>query len=179
MKIYTSAQLRRLDAYTVEQEGISSWHLMERAVSAFVQVFEEEFETDRPVVVFAGSGNNGGDALGIARQLAQRGYQVEAYVFNIGKGLSVDCERNFQILKELVLPNLTLTEIRSQFTPPHLSAETVVVDGLFGTGLDRPLEGGFAAVVRYLNAAPATVVSVDVPRACSPRRTAGRGRPWR
>lgn len=160
MKILTSQQFRYLDAYTIEHEPITSLALMERASTMFTQAFTNNWDTSHPVVVFAGSGNNGGDALAVSRMLAERGYQVEAYLFNTGKGLSSDCAANKAKLQSFPVQ---FKEVINEFQPPRLTRNHIVIDGLFGTGLSRPLSGGFAAVVRYINGSPATVVSIDVP----------------
>ena len=69
MKIFTNAQSRELDQYTIEHEPIQSVDLMERAAKAIAHTISEQWSTATPVVVFAGPGNNGGDALAIARML--------------------------------------------------------------------------------------------------------------
>lgn len=79
MKIFTSAQIHELDKYTIEHEPIDSIDLMERAAKAIARSIAEEWSTATPVVVFAGPGNNGGDALAVARLLAEQGYGVSAF----------------------------------------------------------------------------------------------------
>ena len=158
--------MRRLDALTIEKEGITSDELMERAVKQLALEIKNRWPQDTPFVIFAGSGNNGGDALGLARVLASDGYAVDTFLFDTSHGLSPDCERNRQRLQAVVDEvgeRAKLNVVSQQFVPPVLTKETVVVDGLFGTGLTRGLSGGYAAVVQYLNASPATVVSIDVP----------------
>ncbi|MBO4315281.1 MAG: bifunctional ADP-dependent NAD(P)H-hydrate dehydratase/NAD(P)H-hydrate epimerase, partial [Prevotella sp.] len=76
MKILTSAQLHELDKYTIQNEVIRSIDLMERAAKALTAAIMEEWDTSWSVVVFAGPGNNGGDALAVARMLAERNYKV-------------------------------------------------------------------------------------------------------
>lgn len=161
MKILPTESIRQLDAYTMEHEPISSIDLMERAATALTEALAKRWQPDTPFVLFAGSGNNGGDALAVARQLAGRGYRTETYLFNPKGHLSPDCQTNKERLLEL--PQAVLHEITSQFIPPHLTSLHVVVDGLFGSGLNRPLGGGFASVVRFINASPAYVVAIDVP----------------
>ncbi len=162
MKIFATKDIRDIDAATVEQEGISSYDLMERASCALTKEIERRW-TDKETrfVVFAGSGNNGGDALAVARMLLDNGRRVEAYLFNIGGSLSPDCEMNRDLLVELHPDKLT--EVTKQFNPLALTADDVVVDGLFGSGLNRPLDGGFASVARYINGSKAQVVSIDIP----------------
>lgn len=162
MKIFTSAQIRELDSYTVKHEPIASIDLMERAAKALTHAIADEWDTNSPMVVFAGPGNNGGDALAVARLLAEQGYSVSAYLFNITSHLSVDCEQNRKRLEE----NRRIKDfvvVTQEFDPPVLTAETVVIDGLFGSGLNKPLAGGFASLVKYINNSPAKVVSIDVP----------------
>lgn len=171
MKILSGAQLKVVDAYTIEHEPVSSINLMERASRAVADRIRARWGSDTPVKIFAGPGNNGGDALAIARMLGESNYKVYVYLFNTADSLSPDCSTNrqrlidFQTLKQHTLGsrNIELVEVTSQFTPPKLAVGDLVVDGLFGTGLSRPLNGGFASVVKYINASPATVVSIDVP----------------
>lgn len=82
-------------------------------------------------------------------------------MFNVKGTLSEECLTNIQRLKESGFANYT--EVSNQFDPPHLGSHDVVIDGLFGSGLQKPLSGGFAAVVQYINASPAQVVSIDIP----------------
>ena len=88
MKIFTGAQIHELDKYTIEHEPISSIDLMERAAGAITRSITGTWSSDVPVVVFAGPGNNGGDALAVSRMLAERGYAVTVYLFNINGTLS-------------------------------------------------------------------------------------------
>lgn len=162
MKILTSAQIHELDRYTIDHEPISSLNLMERAAKALTRSIEELWTSRTPIVAFAGPGNNGGDALAVARLLVEDGYQVEVFLFNIHNKLSPDCAAN----KQRLLDNKKLkcfTEVTLNFDPPQLNADTLVIDGLFGSGLNKPLSGGFAAMVKYINQSPAKVVSIDIP----------------
>ena len=162
MKIFTAAQIRELDHYTIEHEPIKSIDLMERAARALTQAINDRWDNSVPVVVFAGPGNNGGDALAVARMLTEQGYQVQTYLFNISGKLSADCAENRQRLMTKKGRPL-LTEVTQEFDPPQLDAGMLIVDGLFGSGLNKPLAGGFASLVKYINNAPAQVVSIDVP----------------
>ena len=90
MKIFTNSQIKELDKFTIEHEPISSIDLMERAARIITRAITEEWNNDTPVTVFAGPGNNGGDALAVARMLAEKGYKVSAFLFNISNDLSPD-----------------------------------------------------------------------------------------
>lgn len=162
MKIFTGAQIHELDKYTIEHEPIKSVDLMERAAKAITRAICDTWNNDMPVVVFAGPGNNGGDALAVARMLAEQKYSVSVYLFNINGTLSDDCKTNKQRLTETSAVKM-FTEITNEFDPPKLEKGMLVVDGLFGSGLNKPLAGGFASLVKYINQSAATVVSIDVP----------------
>ena len=162
MKIFTSAQIHELDKYTIEHEPIKFIDLMERAAKAIARSIMDTWGNDMSVVVFAGPGNNGGDALAVARLLAEQRYSVVAYLFNINGHLSDDCSVNKQRVADCKAVK-DFIEVSNEFDPPHLDNKTLVVDGLFGSGLNKPLAGGFASLVKYINQSSATVVSIDVP----------------
>ena len=162
MKIFTSAQIHELDKYTIDHEPIKSIDLMERAAIQLTDSIVAEWDKDMKVVVFAGPGNNGGDALAVARMLAIRGYNVSTWLFNTSGRLSDDCKKNRDRLKD-VKQVASFVVVTDEFDPPTLDAQTLVVDGLFGSGLNKPLTGGFASLVKYVNTSPAKVVSIDIP----------------
>ena len=162
MKIFTSAQIHELDKYTIEHEPVSSLNLMERAAKALTQAVMEIYASSVPVVVFAGPGNNGGDALAVARMLAEKDYAVSVYLFNISGSLSPDCAANKKRLQETKRIR-NFVEVIEEFDPPRLEQDMLVIDGLFGSGLNKPLAGGFASLVKYINSSPAQVVAIDVP----------------
>lgn len=162
MKVLTTEQIRELDAYTIENEPISSLDLMERVARTITRAITERWHGATPVKVFCGPGNNGGDGLAVSRLLGEQGYDVEVFLFNTNDHLSHDCATNAQRLKEGV-SGVTFHEITQDFTPPILNRDTLVIDALFGTGLNKALTSGFASLVKYINASPAQIVSIDVP----------------
>ena len=91
MKILTSTQFKELDKYTIEHEPVSSTDLMERAAKAIAAELKSRWTTATRFIVFAGPGNNGGDALAVSRLLCNAGYTVQTYLFNITGRLSDDC----------------------------------------------------------------------------------------
>ena len=163
MKIFTSAQIRELDNYTIEHEPIKSIDLMERAAKALTRAITEQWPASVPVVAFAGPGNNGGDALAVSRMLIEQGYRVQVFLFNTSGHLTADCAENKKRLVENKRTKDMLVEVTEQFDPPVLEKGTLVVDGLFGSGINKPLAGGFASLVKYINSSPAQVVSIDMP----------------
>lgn len=163
IKIFSTDKVRELDRYTIEYEPIDSIDLVERAATAFTGEFCRHFNKQMRVVVFAGQGNNGADALAVARQLVEAGYRVESYLFNPTSRLSPDCEQNRERLLQLTGGKNFVEVSAGDFSVPDLDEQVVLIDGLFGSGLNRPLSGGFAALVQYINQSEATVVSVDIP----------------
>ena len=162
MKIFTSAQIHELDKYTIEHEPIKSIDLMERVARILTNNITERWARTIPVIVFAGPGNNGGDALAVARMLVEQDYQVQTYLFNITGHLSADCAENKNRLYDKK-GHALFTEVTQEFDPPRLEQGMLIVDGLFGSGLNKPLAGGFASLVKYINSSQAEVVSIDVP----------------
>ncbi|KAA6304323.1 Bifunctional NAD(P)H-hydrate repair enzyme Nnr, partial [termite gut metagenome] len=133
----------------------------ERAARVITDALTHRWSKEVPVVVFAGPGNNGGDALAVARLLIQRGYIVKTFLFNIKGHLSVNCQTNKELLQ--AVDGVDFTEVNKMFNIPQLSENALIIDGLFGTGLNNSISGGFAAVVDRINNAPATVISIDIP----------------
>ena len=162
MKIFTAAQIHELDNYTITHEPIKSIDLMERAAKTITRTIMDEWTDRTPMVIFAGPGNNGGDSLAVARLLAEENYKVSVYLFNIHNKLSDDCAANKQRLIDSKRVG-HFTEVTLNFDPPELTEDMVVIDGLFGSGLNKPLIGGFASLVKYINQCPAKVVSIDIP----------------
>ncbi len=97
MKIFRAAQVQEIDAYTIRYEPVLSEDLMERAALRLTGWYVRHYHIDQKVLIFAGPGNNGGDALAMARQLAERQYRVECYLLKFGT-LSKDCALNKQRL---------------------------------------------------------------------------------
>lgn len=167
MQILTGGQFRALDQYTIEHEPVESIDLMERASRAIVSELRSRWGVDRRFVIFSGPGGNGGDGLAVARLMAEAGYTVLAYLFNVNGRLNADCEINRDRLRQLANSSasqlVSLCEITTEFAFPELHPSDVIIDALFGTGLNKPVSGGFAHIVKRLNQSACTVVSIDTP----------------
>lgn len=166
MKIYTSEIIREIDKATCETQGISSLELMERAASAVSCEIVSRFNPNHRFVVMAGPGNNGGDALAVARMLYEQGYRkLEIFLFNVLGKLSHDCNEEKERLMEV--EGIDFTEVKNDFQPPALGPDDIVIDGLFGSGLKGTLQKGFLTLVRYINESDAFVISIDIPSGLS------------
>ncbi len=159
MKLFTTKQIRELDAYTIKHEPISSYELMERAANALYSWFAQNLSTLQPIVVFCGPGNNGGDGLALARLLYTSGYSVEVYYLT-ASAHSSDFQLNLERLKAI---NFLPVEIFSNSDFPHIGENHVVVDAIFGSGLSKPIEGLAAQLVSHINTSGSRVVAVDIP----------------
>ncbi len=175
MKIFTSSGLKRIDQLTIERLGITTPDLVERAAQAIAYEVMSRWRPNKRIVIFAGPGNNGADALAVARIIAESGYSPEVYLFNTKAArLSIACSTNHDRLKQV--PNVKLQEIVNTFEPPELGPNDVVIDGIFGSGLNAPLHGGFRSLVSYINESNAYVVSIDVPCGLAGEWNQGHGR---
>ncbi|MDR2775203.1 MAG: NAD(P)H-hydrate dehydratase [Tannerella sp.] len=161
-KLFETSKMQEIDRYTIDNEPIDPIDLVERAASVFVNEFCRRYASrQNRIYVFAGQGNNGADALAIARMLIEKGYNVFTYLINPSNRLSPECEENRRRIKDG--DNKQFVEVGSSFVPPALKRQDTVIDGLFGSGLNRPLEGGFAKIVEYINRSESTIVSIDIP----------------
>lgn len=162
MKIFTTENIRNIDRVTIEEEGISSMELIHRVAEGVAGEIMSRWSPNTPTVIFAGSGNNGADALIVAKLLIEAGFRPLILLFNFnGNSLSRDCRAARREL--LDLPEVNLVEIIDRAELPVLTPRHLVVDGLFGTGLRDPLEGGFMMLARNISESGADVVSIDVP----------------
>lgn len=159
MKIFSADQIRQWDQYTIQHEPIASIDLMERAAIACADWILQHCDYNKKFHIFCGNGNNGGDGLAIARMLINAQVNTNIYILKPGKR-SEDCAVNY---KRLVDEKIPVTEIASEENFPSIKKGDIIVDALFGTGLNKPLDGLVAALVNYVNSSCATVISIDTP----------------
>ncbi|MDE5941573.1 MAG: NAD(P)H-hydrate dehydratase [Muribaculaceae bacterium] len=163
MKLFTTEEIRAIERYTIENDGVSALELTERVAEGVANEVASRWRASKPTIVFAGPGNNGADALATSRLLSERGFHPEVYLFNIGGDkLSADCmAQRDRLLREV--PEIAFHEVQSSFNMPKISQSHLIIDGLFGSGLCEELKGGFKSLVQYINEVNATVVSIDLP----------------
>ncbi|VAW16830.1 NAD(P)H-hydrate epimerase / ADP-dependent (S)-NAD(P)H-hydrate dehydratase [hydrothermal vent metagenome] len=161
MKIFTTKQIAEIDKYTIENEPIADIDLMERASLQIVNWLVRNISNEKQLVCFAGPGNNGGDALAIARLMAEYDYSVSACLLDLGKGLKGSPAINWQRLIDQ--GKVTLHRIKGKGDFPGLTGSHLVLDGLFGSGLTRALTGLPAELVRFINQSKAEIIAIDIP----------------
>lgn len=160
MKILNTDQVRKWDAYTIGNEPITSWELMERAASQCTQWLLQNHLLGRPVKIFCGKGNNGGDGLAIACQLAEKGIIAQVFILEFGAVGTPDFQRNLNRLHAHAIP---FQFIQDATFFPEIDSGELLIDALFGLGVNRPLKDLSAQLVQYINASEATIVSIDLP----------------
>jgi len=161
MKLFTCSQIAGIDQQTMKLEPIASIDLMERASFKVADWLVRHVNHKKPVYLFAGPGNNGGDALAVARMLAWSNLNCTVFLCSFGRELKGDPGINWHRLEEQKL--VLLKKIDSEADIPEISPETIVIDGLFGSGLNKPLEGLAAKIVQAINQSGSNVISIDVP----------------
>lgn len=162
MKIFNTRQIRDLDASTIAQEPIASIDLMERAAMTFVEWFVALFpDSSQRVAIYCGPGNNGGDGLAVARLLHQRFYVVQVVYCAIGNGTSPDFRKNWERLPRW--NELVVQELKEGAPFPVIDPSAVLIDAIFGSGLNRPLTGYWGELLQFLNQHSGPKVAIDVP----------------
>lgn len=154
--LYRAADTRRLDALAIEQAGIPGYTLMTRAGQAAFAALRGRWPQARRIGVICGLGNNAGDGFVIARLAREAGLEVRVHAVGACEAIKGDAATALQALQQSGQP---LT--------PALSAALddvdVIVDALFGTGLDREVTGDWRAAIDAINASGTPVLAVDIP----------------
>ncbi len=156
MKIATSYEMRQIDRLTIEEYGLPSLVLMERAGLAVAQKVKE-LNPPRKVIVVCGRGNNGGDGLVTARVLQNWDFRVKAFILGEKNALSPDCEAQYRITKNFGVP----IEFKSKINASDLHG-AIIIDAVFGTGINKPVSERLIEIFNLINDSGITVFSVDI-----------------
>lgn len=162
MKIFNSKQIRQADKMTIQNQQITSLELMERAgYRVFRELYERYIPSRGRVYALCGVGNNGGDGLVIARYLIEAGQEVGVIVVNFSENRSADME---VALEKLMAVGTSVTGIsQEEEGAPDFRKDDLVIDAVFGIGLNRRPEDWVAQLFNKVNKSGAFVVSVDIP----------------
>lgn len=133
---------------------------MERAACACYDVIIDRYKNNNSFIIFAGTGNNGGDALVIARKLVEAGKKVKVFIVKYSEKLSDECTINYERLKKL---KADIKELTKSDKPLIIDKDSVVIDGIFGSGLSRAVTDWLADIINNINISGAPVVSIDIP----------------
>jgi hydroxyethylthiazole kinase-like uncharacterized protein yjeF len=160
MKILSAKQVKQLDKSTIEEQGMVSIELMERASVMFVDWFIKKYtDKERLIQVICGTGDNGGDGLAVARLLSYLKYRVEVFIIPVSSKPSRDFEINFEQIKGL---DVSITDIDEAYGIPDFPYGAITIDAILGSGLNRPLDGFLVEVITDINASCDTIVSIDI-----------------
>lgn len=161
MKILSAKQIYGADKFTIEKQEISSVDLMERAAMAIFNWLKPRLKNSKSKIhLFCGIGNNGGDGLALARHLLENKYDISVNVINYGEKRSEDFLVNLHRLKKL---DFWPTYIDANLELPEINVNDIIIDAIFGIGLNRPPDGWLGELIRYINTVPAYTLSIDVP----------------
>lgn len=160
MKIFSASQIKNWDAFTIANEPSAPIDLMERAATACCNWLIEKKSRSYPFRIFCGKGNNGGDGLAIARLLIGRQCRVTVYILEFGKMGAGDFQTNLEKLHQCTTD---IHFIQSADFFPEINDTDIIIDALFGTGLNKPLEGISNELVKHINQFNAPVISIDLP----------------
>jgi len=158
MKIATREIVREIDRLTIEKFGVPGLVLMENAGRATADVLLDNFSYAVKVAVFSGGGNNGGDGFVIARHLISKGLDVDTYLVSAPRKFKGDALTNYKALKNT---GGNIIELKNNLR--KFKQADVIVDALFGTGLDREVTGFYKKVIDFINTQGVPTIAVDIP----------------
>jgi len=159
VKIFSVSQIKSWDAYTIQHEPVSSVDLMERAARACFDWICAHFNRNCSFKIFCGKGNNGGDGLAIARLLIEGNFDISVYIAENNSSGSSDFEINLGRFKNI---SKAVFFLENEESFPVLKNE-IIIDALFGTGLNKPPAGVFSKIINHINRSAEKVISIDVP----------------
>jgi ADP-dependent NAD(P)H-hydrate dehydratase / NAD(P)H-hydrate epimerase len=156
VNLYTAAQARELDRIAIEDHGIPGYSLMQRAARFSYEVLKQHWPDANAIAVVCGGGNNAGDGYVLAKLARDDGKQVSVINMFDPENLKGDAATAYQ---DLLATNLKPIK----FSPSVFAGIDVIVDALFGTGLDRDIEGQCCDLIKLINASESPTISIDIP----------------
>lgn len=162
MKIFSSEQIREIEKLSIKAEQITSIDLMERAATQLFNLLHQRLQGAQiPIHVFCGLGNNGGDGLVVSRLLVEHGYNVKTYIVNFSDNRSKDFLVNYDRLKSIT--NDWPIQLKSADDLPEINRDDMMIDAIFGIGLNRPIVAWVVELIKHINASRCFTLSIDVP----------------
>lgn len=163
MKLFSIEDIKAIERTTLQQEGVNSHTLVMQMAESVATEIASRWRHSMRTIIFAGYETCGATGLALAGMLSERGFSPIVYLFNIGmRSITEECKRCRDLLRTNY-PEVALIEVVDRVNLPELRSDDLIIDALFGSELREPLVGGFTSLVRYINDAGATVVSIDVP----------------
>jgi hydroxyethylthiazole kinase-like uncharacterized protein yjeF len=159
IKILSINQIREWDAYTIKHRPILSIDLMESACRAVLVWVVEHYDQTHSVGIVCGTGNNGGDGLGVSRMLHEAGYNIKVWIIKSSAPESTDFNTNLERLTGKV----EIAHITDNVLPQTFSEADILIDAIFGSGLSRPADGIYSNVIQAINALTVEKIAIDIP----------------
>lgn len=161
MKVARVAEMRQLDRASVEEFGISTEILMENAGEAAYFVILKEFGVkSKKFVVFCGSGNNGGDGFVVARKILSSGGEVKVFLLAGKERYQGAAKKNLEVISRFPVDIREVSSIE-EIRGGVLEADAII-DAIFGTGLDRNVEGIYREAIQLINESRKKVFAIDI-----------------
>lgn len=162
MIVVDKDQMQKIDQYAINELKIPSICLVERAALCVIKNIDLNVRKTFALVV--GIGNNGADGLAIARNLLARDYYVEVYIIGNIEKAKEDFILNYQAVKNLTDKIYLIDTILDlEVMEKNISKVSTIIEGIFGTGLDRTITGTYAYVIAMLNRSMKYIISIDIP----------------
>jgi len=165
IKVANAEEMQELDRKAIETYRIPGMILMENAGRGAAEAISKRFpDHKKKIAIIAGKGNNGGDGFVIARYLLNQGTPVKVYLLTDPKGLRGDAETNFNIFQRMKGEVIPVASSKDYVKiKKDLEKFDVLVDGIFGTGLDAEVRGYYREVIDHLNTLQRPIVAIDIP----------------
>lgn len=170
MKVLNSSEMKEIDRLTIEEIGIPGPVLMENAGRQIFLTIARKFPDfiHQKIVIVAGKGNNGGDGLVVARHLFNHGCQPRIFLLASKSEVKGDAALNLRIAENIGLKIEELEEEKDWLSfGKALNEATIIIDAIFGTGLEKAAEGKYARAIEMVNKSPAFKIAVDIPSGLS------------
>lgn len=157
--VVTAAQMKAIDTFTIEEIGIPSLVLMERASLEIAKMIVKNYEKKK-IIIVCGTGNNGGDGIAIGRILHLKGYDVEIVLVGKMNQASDQTKTQIKIARQLNM-SIQLEDLKD------IGKDALIIDAIFGIGLNREIDTHYEDIINSINQSYATIVSVDIPSGLS------------
>lgn len=156
VNLFTAAQVRELDRLAIEEHGISGYSLMQRAARFSYDVLKQQWPDAKNIAVVCGGGNNAGDGYILAKLALEDAKQVSVINMFNAEDLKGDAATAYQ---DLITTNIC----PQNYSTSLFDGVDVIVDALFGTGLDRDIEGNCCDLIKLMNTTESPTISIDIP----------------
>ncbi len=162
MKLFSSQQLYEADKETIKKQDLTPIALMERAATQIFNWLHQRLKgSSVPIHIFCGIGNNGGDGLALGRLLIENGYNVKTYILNFSDKRSKEFLVNYDKIKNVTNDWPLLMTGEDDF--PAIAKDDIIVDAIFGIGLNRPPKGWVKKLIVDINESQAFTLAIDIP----------------